>query len=468
MDFSDSESKPPLKGLSKFKTTLLIAILAVIAFSIITVNQTQNKATQKKMQAAFLTANKSVNIGAFPIPVPTLKYGIVVDSMAVTDGIIKNNQFLADILMPYNVSMADIEQLVNNTKDIFSFTKLRVGKNYTVLSKDTTQRADYFIYEPNVFRYFVFDLNNLSGKEVEREIITEVKATSGVIESSLWNAMVNNGMSFELASKMENALQWSVDFHHLQKNDKFKLLYEQKYIEGEPVGIGEVYAAYYKTAYNDYYAFQYEAEDGNAGYFDECGQSMKSAFLKSPVQYSRISSRFNLRRFHPVLKRVRAHLGTDYAAPYGTPIMAVGNGVVVEATRRGGNGRFVKIRHNETYQTQYLHMQGFAEGITPGAQVKQGQTIGYVGSSGLATGPHVCFRFWKNGKQVNHLKMNFPDNVPLTAEQMVGFEAVRDGYLTQLNQVEYKTFEDKKEEKVEELQKEEALSTIDEATKEIL
>lgn len=447
MDFSDSESKPPLSRLLKFKTTLLIATLAVIAFSIITVNQYQNKATQKKMQAAFLTANKSVNLGAFPIAVPTIKYGIAVDTFTVTDGIIKNNQFLADILMPYHVSMADIEQLVQNTKEVFSFTKLRVGKNYTILSKDTTQQADYFIYEPNVFKYYVFDLKNLTGKEIKKEIITEVKAASGVIESSLWNAMVNNGMSFELAHKMESALQWSIDFHHLQKNDKFKLLYEQKYIDGEPVGIGEVYAAYYRTAHNEFHAIQYEAEDGNAGYFDECGQSMKSAFLKSPVQYSRISSRFNLRRFHPVLKRVRAHLGTDYAAPYGTPIMAVGNGVVVEATRRGGNGKFVKIRHNDTYQTQYLHMQGFAEGITPGAQVKQGQTIGYVGSTGLATGPHVCFRFWKNGKQVNHLNMNFPDNVPLTAEQMVGFEAVRDQYLNELNQVEYKTFEDRANEK---------------------
>lgn len=448
MDFSESEST--LTRLLKFKTTLLIAVLAVIALSIITVNQTQHRAIQKQMQAAYLTPHKPVNIGAFPIAVPTMKYGFAIDTFVVTEGIIKNNQFLADILIPHHVGMADIERLVQKTKEVFSFTKLRVDKPYTILSTDTTQRADYFIYEPSVFKYYVFDLKNLTGKEVVRTIDTEVKVASGVIESSLWNAMVNNGMSFDLASKMESALQWSIDFHHLQKNDKFKLLYEQKYIDGEPVGVGEVFAAYYKTAKNEYHALHYEAEDGNAGYFDECGQSMKSLFLKSPVQYSRISSKFNLRRFHPILKRVRPHLGTDYAAPYGTPILSVGNGVVVEATRRGGNGRFVKIRHNETYQTQYLHMQGFADGIHPGAQVKQGQVIGYVGSSGLATGPHVCFRFWKNGKQVNHLGLNFPDNIPLNAEQMVGFEQVREEYLKQLNSIDYKTFEDKKEEAIEE------------------
>ena len=164
---------------------------------------------------------------------------------------------------------------------------------------------------------------------------------------------------------------------------------------------------------------------------------MNKGFLRAPVKFSRISSHYNPKRFHPILKRVRPHLGTDYAAPYGTPILAVGDGVVLEATRRGGNGNFVKLKHNETYSTQYLHMKKFADGIRPGVHVKQGQVIGYVGSTGLATGPHVCFRFWKNGKQINHLKENFPPPKALPAETMPEFEKVRDQYLEHLASVPF-------------------------------
>jgi murein DD-endopeptidase MepM/ murein hydrolase activator NlpD len=232
---------------------------------------------------------------------------------------------------------------------------------------------------------------------------------------------------------MEDALQWSVDFHHLQKGDKFKLVYEQNMIEGQDVGVEQVYAAYYKNLDNEHFAVYYEHPDVNKkGYYDLEGRPMNKGFLKAPVKYSRISSGYNPNRFHPILKRRKPHYGTDYAAPYGTPIYAVGNGVVTKASRTRGNGNFVKIKHNDTYQTQYLHMQKFAKGITPGAQVKQGQVIGYVGSTGLATGPHVCFRFWKNGKQVNHLKLNFPPPKSLPVEDLPGFYEIRDDYLAQL------------------------------------
>lgn len=245
--------------------------------------------------------------------------------------------------------------------------------------------------------------------------------------------MVDNGLSYELTAKMEDALQWSVSFHHAQKDDEFKLVFDQNYIDGEQVGVGEVYAAYYKNASNEYYAIWYGKEK-YAGYYDLEGRPMKKGFLKAPVKFSRISSRYNLNRFHPVLKRTRPHLGTDYAAPYGTPIYAVGNGVVVEASYTSGNGNFVKIKHDDRYQTQYLHMQKFASGIHRGVQVKQGQVIGYVGSTGLATGPHVCFRFWKDGKQVNHLNLQFPPPDPLPADELPAFFEVRDQYLAELQQ----------------------------------
>ena len=263
------------------------------------------------------------------------------------------------------------------------------------------------------------------------------KVSAGSIESSLWNAMVDNGMSFELTARMEDALQWSIDFHHLQKGDQFKLVYDENYIEGKPVGVGQVHAAYYKNFDNEYYAIYYP-EGKHQGYYDLEGRPMKAFFLKAPVKYSRISSYYNLNRFHPILKRRRPHFGTDYAAPYGTPIYAVGNGVVTKASYTKGNGNFVKIKHDKVYETQYLHMQSFAKGISSGVHVKQGQVIGYVGSTGLATGPHVCFRFWKNGKQVNHLRLNFPPPEPIPESEIPEFKKIRDEFLAQLDAIEIK------------------------------
>ena len=381
---------------------------------------------------ASVNADEVIDLGSFPVVIPTIKYGFALDTFQVIEDQIQPNQFLADILMAQKVDFMTVEQVVQNAKGVFDVRQLRSGKDYMILTKDTTQSADYFIYEPSVYVYYVFDLKkDLKVYKVERPIEKEMRYSEGVIESSLWNAMVENGLSFELAAKMEDALQWSVDFHHLQKDDCFQLVYEQEYIEGSPVGVGKVHAAYYKNYDNHYYAIYYDhPEDDKKGYYDKEGRPMNKGFLKAPVKYSRISSGYNPNRFHPILKRRRPHLGTDYAAPYGTPIYAVGNGVVSKAGYTRGNGNYVKIRHNKTYETQYLHMQKFAKGITPGVHVKQGQVIGYVGSTGLATGPHVCFRFWKNGKQVNHLRLTFPPPKPLPQEDLPAFFEVRDQYVS--------------------------------------
>jgi murein DD-endopeptidase MepM/ murein hydrolase activator NlpD len=383
---------------------------------------------------ASLTPAEELELGAFPITIPTIKYGFAIDTFNVLEAEIEPNQFLGDILTQHKMDYVDIEQLVQNAKGTFDVRQLRAGKKYTILSRDTAQGADHFIYEPSVYGYYVFDLKGQKQvRKVERPIDKEMRVSEGEIETSLWDAMVLNGMTFDLAARMEDALQWSVDFHHLQKGDKFKLVYEQNMIEGQDVGVEQVYAAYYKNLDNEHFAVYYEHPDVNKkGYYDLEGRPMNKGFLKAPVKYSRISSGYNPNRFHPILKRRKPHYGTDYAAPYGTPIYAVGNGVVTKASRTRGNGNFVKIKHNDTYQTQYLHMQKFAKGITPGAQVKQGQVIGYVGSTGLATGPHVCFRFWKNGKQVNHLKLNFPPPKSLPVEDLPGFYEIRDDYLAQL------------------------------------
>ncbi|MEM8907674.1 MAG: peptidoglycan DD-metalloendopeptidase family protein [Bacteroidota bacterium] len=377
-------------------------------------------------------------LGAFPVQVPTIKYGFALDTFFVHEGQIQTNQFLSDILLQHKVDYLAIDELARNAKDVFDVRNLRANKPYTILSRDTSQSADYFIYEPSVFGYVVYNLKERSAKKVEHPISIEVEKSAGLIESSLWNTMTDNGMSYELAAKMEDALAWSIDFHHIQKGDRFKLIYEQQYIDGQKVGIGEIHAAYYKNFDNEYYAIYFENDKHN-GFYDLEARPMKKAFLKSPVKYSRISSRYNLRRFHPILKRTRPHYGTDYAAPRGTPIYAVADGVVTKASRTRGNGNFVKIKHDKVYQTQYLHMQGFAKGIRSGVHVKQGQVIGYVGSTGLATGPHVCFRFWKNGKQVNHLRQNLPPPDPMPKEDIPKFNVVRDQMKAALDQIPFPT-----------------------------
>jgi murein DD-endopeptidase MepM/ murein hydrolase activator NlpD len=258
--------------------------------------------------------------------------------------------------------------------------------------------------------------------ELQRRLV------EGKVEPTLWDALTAADVNLEAVSLMEDALQSAVDFSQTRKHDTFKLLYDEKFIAGKSIGAGKVYAAYYQREGRESYVFWFD--DGtNRGYFDQEGRPTKKAFLRAPLKYSRISSRFNPARFHPVLKKVRPHLGTDYAAPHGTPIYSVGDGVVVEAAYTTNNGRYVKIRHDNVYQTQYLHMSGFAKGIKPGTTVSQGDVIGYVGSTGLATGPHVCFRFWKNGRQVNHLKENLPSVKQLPQEALEAFFEIRDHYL---------------------------------------
>ncbi|MEM9823184.1 MAG: peptidoglycan DD-metalloendopeptidase family protein [Bacteroidota bacterium] len=406
------------------------------------------------------------DIGAFKVTQPNLKYGFALDTFFVSRDTIQNNQFLADILLQHKVDYLTIDELAKNSKEVFDVRNLRANKPSVILSRDSSQAADYFVYEPSVFGYVVYDLNHKTVKEVKHEINSEIEQASGVVATSLWNTMTDNGLSYELAAKMEDALAWSIDFHHIQKGDRFKLIFEQQYIDDQKVGIGAIQAAYYKNYDNEYYAIYFENEK-HSGFYDLEARPMKKAFLKSPVKYSRISSRYNLRRFHPILKRTRPHYGTDYAAPRGTPIYAVADGVVTKASRTRGNGNYVKIKHDKVYQTQYLHMQGFAKGIRPGIHVKQGQVIGYVGSTGLATGPHVCFRFWKNGKQVKHLRQNLPPPDPMPKEDIPKFNDVRDVMKAQLDQIEFseKTTE---EEKVEEEKEREDQVVLNEKNQELV
>ena len=356
-----------------FTRTALLFAASGIVFSGMAVLVLQTN--QQNFQASVSGAG-DVDLGCFPIVVPTVKYGFAIDTFQVVEGTIEPNKVFGDMLTSHGVDYPTIDKIVANAQGVFDLRRMQSGKPFMFLTKDDAQGADYFIYEPNVYEYVVFHLKgDLKVERVERPVQKEVRTADGVLESSLWQTMVDNGLSYELTAKMEDALQWSIDFHHLQKGDEFRLVFEENKIDGEQVGVGNVYAAYYNTSGNEYYAIWYEHGD-ISGYYDLEGRPMKKSFLKAPVKYSRISSYFNMNRFHPILKRTRPHLGTDYAAPYGTPIYAVGDGVVAEASYTGGNGNFVKIKHDDTYQTQYLHMQKFASGIRKGVHVRQGQVIG--------------------------------------------------------------------------------------------
>lgn len=376
-----------------------------------------------------------------PIETPKYDYSDINLSLYHTeDGLIQQGAVLSEIFSTLGIGISTLHQLLEAGKDVFDVRHLRAGKTYKVLKEKGSEEPAYFIYEPDLINYFVFDLKNNPGiLKGQRPVDTLHRAFAGYIESSLWNSFsdydIENNQIPVLTAKMEDALAWSVDFHHLQPGDQYKLLYDEYFVDGQSVGVGDMQAAFFHTSGKDYYAYLYNNGKYN-GYFSQDGRPMKKAFLKAPVKFSRISSRYNLNRFHPILKRTKAHLGTDYAAPYNTEILATADGVIDRMGRTGGNGNFIRIKHDKTYSTQYLHMNKFASTMKKGHHVKQGEVIGYVGSTGLATGPHVCYRFWKNGKQVDPLRENLPEPEPMDSSMMPDFNIVKEKLQQQLDNIQ--------------------------------
>lgn len=383
------------------------------------------------------------SLDALPVVPENMRWGLAIDEFKLQDIELKRGDILGDILMKQGFSYPQVNQIVENCKGKFNITSMRMGRELHFISNKEGEMPQSMIYEPSPYQYVVFNLKEPYNVEVVQRVVdVDTIAASGVLETSFWQALMDNGLDDQLADGMIDVLASSVDFYHQKQGDRFKVVFEQNYVEGEAVGTGKIIAAVYEREGKEFYAFNFEKEGEKTNYYDYDGRPARKAFLKSPLRYSRISSRYNLNRLHPILGYHRAHLGTDYAAPRGTPIMAVAEGVVTEAGRKGGNGNYVKIRHDAIYQTQYLHMSGFAKGIRPGTRVAQGQTIGYVGSTGLATGPHVCFRFWKNGREVDHLRLNLPQPEPIKGEALEEFKIVRDDLIQMLNNVNYRTHEE--------------------------
>ena len=362
---------------------------------------------------------------------------ILADSLDVDDYTIKKGDNLGGILNRLNVSASKVESIQKAAAPVFDITKIQLGKQYTVLSDINTGFAKYLIYERTKRNHIVFDLSDsLKVYEYNKEITTRESAASGIIESSLWNAIKKGGNDILLSDKMAEIYAWQIDFFGIAKGDNFKVLYNQAYIDDSvKVEIQNIKGAMFTHHGKEFYAIPF-MQDSITEYFDENGQSLRKAFLKAPLKFSRISSTFSNARKHPVLKIVRPHHGVDYAAPVGTPVRTIGDGIVTKkAYQAGGAGYYIKIKHNSSYETTYMHLSKFASGLKEGKRVSQGEVIGYVGSTGSSTGPHLDFRVHFQGKPINPLKMESPPSLPVRPELMDSFNTVKTQVINELNKI---------------------------------
>ena len=362
---------------------------------------------------------------------PSYEYNILVDSFNVIKGSVKRGQTMGEILYLNHIDHFEINKIVEKSKGIFDVRRVNTGKKYTVIcATDSTKKAQYFIYEIDATNYVVFDLRGeIDVYKGKKPVTVKLKTASGIIKSSLWLTMEEKKLSPKLTAELSTIYAWTIDFFKIQKNDGFRVYYEDKYIDGQYIGIGRLLAAEFTHKGQDFYSFYYKENENFGDYYDEQGKTLRKAFLMAPVDYKRISSRYSKRRKHPVTGRWKGHFGTDYAAEKGTPIWSTANGTIIAATYTKNNGNYVKVRHNGTYTTQYLHMSKIKPGIRKGVFVKQGDIIGYVGSTGLATGPHVCYRFWKNDKQVDPFKQKLPPGDPIKKENREAYMLAKDSLM---------------------------------------
>ncbi len=361
--------------------------------------------------------NKLNRLAIVEEPIINRQYGFNLDDFTVEQDTVRNGDSFGELMLENKVGYPKIARISEDFKDTFDVRRINVGKPYVILkSKDTTERAQVFIYENDAINFTVIDLrDSVVAYRDKKEVKYVEREASGIIETSLSEAILDQGIDYNVTNNLSEIYAWTIDFFRLQKGDKFKVIYKEKFINDSIyAGAEPIESAYFEHNGKPIYAFAYESDSlkNVVDYFDEAANNLRRTFLRAPVKFSRISSRYNLkRRIRYYGYKVRPHKGTDYAAPIGTPIMATADGTVTESTRRGGNGKYVKIRHNGTYSTQYLHMR--KQNVRKGEFVRQGDVIGWIGMTGNTGGPHVCYRFWKNGRQVDPLREELPKAKPL-------------------------------------------------------
>ncbi len=375
------------------------------------------------------------------------KYNLDVTGLHILEENVRNGESVGKILNNYNVSFADIDKVARLSRDIFDLRDVKSGGDYALIFQDSIFSSPiYFIYEINKVDFLVARLQDSIQVYVDKkDLVIKEKTGSGIISSSLWYAMEESNLSAKLVNVFADEIYpWTVDFFRINPGDRFKVIYDAKYVEGEFIGIGKVHAALFHSNGEEYYALAFNEMGGFEDFFDENGNNLRKFFLKAPVSFTRISSKFTKKRKHPVTGRWKGHFGTDFAAPIGTPIYSTADGIVVETSYTRYNGYYVKVRHNGTYTTQYLHMDKSSKNlwakkkIKKGKKVRQGvDIIGYVGRSGQATGPHVCYRFWKNGRQVDPFKTSLPPSDPVKKDRKEEFEKRKVILMEKLNAISY-------------------------------
>lgn len=355
------------------------------------------------------------------------EYGLAIDSFRVDTGYVREGETLGGILRKCGATREQLTHVLSLDREQFDVRTIRAGKRYLACYQPDSVLL-YWIYQPDIKTAKVLHLtDSLHVEHHEKPVEIRARYAEATIESSLWNAMITNGLPADLALELSEIYAWTIDFFGLQKDDSIRVYYEEQYVDSTRIGIGHIYAAHFYHGRRWQDAYWFENEDIR-GYFDGDGNSLRKAFLKAPLNYKRISSHFSYARKHPVLKIVRPHTGVDYAAPTGTPVVSIGDGVVIEKGYKGGGGHTVKIRHNSTYTSAYLHLSKYGKDLRVGSHVSQGQVIGYVGSSGTATGPHLDFRIWKNGCPIDPLKMESPPVEPVPAAYRTAFDSVVETY----------------------------------------
>jgi murein DD-endopeptidase MepM/ murein hydrolase activator NlpD len=360
--------------------------------------------------------------------VENLFFGINVDSLDIESATVKRNENLSDILGRHNVEYVDILALAEKSKELFDVRKIRRGNDYHLLkSTDSIHSVAYMIYEKSRVDFVVFQFkDSILVWEGKKEVKRVLDTVSGVVEHSLWLALNEKNINPQLALELSDIYSWTIDFFGIQKGDAFKVFFEQLMVDDDTIGIGRIYAANFKH-YNVNYQAYYFVQDSTGEYFDEEGNSLRKTFLKAPLRYSRISSGFSNARFHPILKKYRPHHGVDYAAPSGTPVYTIGDGTVIKkGFQRNGGGNYIKVKHNANYTTVYMHLRGFGKGIYEGTRLKQGDLIGYVGSTGLSTGPHLDFRVYRNGVAINPLKIKSKPAKPVDSVNRSDYQQLID------------------------------------------
>lgn len=356
---------------------------------------------------------------------PKMEYGLPIDSFCVEEYTVGKNEYMSQILYSLGAKQEVVDWVSCLSPEEFDVRSIKPGQTYKAFfTPDSTRRLCFLVYEKSPVNYTLFCIeDSLSLINSQKDVLTVLTQKESIINSSLWNAAIDSGIPPMVALQLSDVYAWTIDFFGVQKGDRFSVVYDELYVDSTCIGTGRIHAANFFHADKDHFAFYYE-QDSVGSYWDKEGNSLKRAFLKAPLQYSRISSHFSYARRHPVLRTVRPHTGVDYAAPSGTPVMTIGDGVVIEKGYKGGGGHTVKIRHNSVYTTAYLHLSKYGKDIKSGTRVKQGDIIGYVGSTGLSTGPHLDFRVWQNGKPVNPLTIESPPVEPVSEANKLEFDSI--------------------------------------------